>query len=153
MQTNPILRREVMGGLVMALIGAGFLTMSLGYPFGTPRHIGAGVFPAIVAALLVLTGSVILLRGLLREGPRIGRLAWRPLALIAGSIAAFALLLPLAGFGVATVVMVLLSARAHPDFTWPGALSLAAVVTVFGGAVFIYGLGLPLPLVGPMLRF
>lgn len=143
-------RRDALSGLFLTAIGAGFLFLSLGFPMGTMRHVGAGVFPALVAGLLILVGLLVIVKA---SDTRLKLNNPRPLLLILAALAAFAMLLPTAGFIVATVVLILLSARAHAGFTWVSALVLAALVTVFGGAVFIYGLGLPLPLVGPMLRF
>lgn len=147
-------RRDVLSGLLMTGVGTAFLATSLSYPLGTARSIGAGAFPAGVAALLVLVGLGVIAKGALRGGDaRVSGLALGPLGLIVGGLAAFALLLPTAGFIAATVALILLCSRAHPAFNWPGALALSAVVTVFGAAVFIYGLGLPLRLIGPLLRF
>lgn len=146
-------RRDVLAGLLLLAMGTGFLVLSFNYPMGSARRIGAGVFPAVVAALLALVGLVIALRGLRGSGERVTPLAWRPLVLVVGAIAAFALLLKPLGFVPATLAMILLAARAHPAFNWPGALGLAAVTVVFGGAVFLYGLELPMPLFGSYLRF
>jgi hypothetical protein len=146
-------RREVAGGILLLLLGLGFLAASLSYPMGSARRIGTGVFPAMVSGALVLVGALVVLRGLRGAGEPLGKIAWKPLALVIAGIAAFALLLKPLGFAPATLAMILLAARAHPSMTWVSALILAAVTLVFGSAVFVYGLGLPLPLLGPALRW
>lgn len=153
MRGSLLSRREVLGGLLLLALGLGFLLLSFNYPMGSARRIGAGVFPALVAGLLVVVGLLITLRGLIGTGERIGDLALKPLVLIVAAIGAFALMLKPLGFVPATFVMILLAARAHPGFRWPSAILLAVVTILFGGAVFIKGLGLPMPLFGPLLRF
>lgn len=147
------MKREFLSGLLMAATGGGFLLLSLGYPMGSARNIGAGVFPALIAGLLVLVGLVVAIRAAFEDGPVMVRSSLLPVILVTGGIIAFAVLLPSAGFVVATATLILLCALTHPQFTWPGALGLAAVVIVFGAGVFIYGLGLPIALIGPLLRF
>jgi hypothetical protein len=56
-----------------------------------------------------------------------------------------------AGLVVALPLLVILSARASTHFRWRAALVLAAGLTVFCVAVFLKGLGVPLPVVGPWL--
>lgn len=143
-------RREALSGLLLMAIGAGFLYLSLGFPLGTMRRVGAGAFPSLIAGLLIIIGLIVTVRA---TGPHLTRTSPRPLLLVLAALAAFATLLPTFGYIVATMALILLSARADQDFTWRSGLLLATSVTVFGGLVFIYGLGLPLQLLGPLLRF
>lgn len=146
-------KREVVGGILLLLLGLGFLLASLSYPMGSARRIGTGVFPALVSGALVFIGALVIWRGWRSDGPPLGAIAWKPLALIIAAIAAFALLLKPFGFAPATLAMILLAARAHPAMSWRAALLLALVTLGFGSAVFVLGLGLPLPFLGPALRW
>ena len=56
-----------------------------------------------------------------------------------------------AGLVVALPILVILSARASAHFRWRPTLILAAGLTVFCVAVFLKGLGVPLPVLGPWL--
>src|SRR5207245_9760908 len=63
----------------------------------------------------------------------------------AGSVALFALLLFPLGLVGALFVLIMVSSRASPEFTWKGALANAAILIALCLAVFVYGLGLQLP--------
>ncbi|CAH1652034.1 Putative tricarboxylic transport membrane protein [Hyphomicrobiales bacterium] len=151
--TELFRKRDVWSGAAMAATGLGFLMMSFDYPMGTGRNIGAGAFPAIVAGLLVLVGVAVAIRGALEHGQQLNWVSLKPFALIIAAIVAFAALLPSAGFIMATGVLVVICAMAHPQFRPLNAFILAAAVIAFGAAVFIYGLGLPIKLIGPALSF
>ncbi len=56
-----------------------------------------------------------------------------------------------AGLVVALPVLVVVSAAASARFRWGPALALAAGLTLFCAAVFLKGLGVPIPLRGPWL--
>jgi hypothetical protein len=56
-----------------------------------------------------------------------------------------------AGVVVALPVLVLVSAAASARFRWGPALALAVGLTLFCAAVFLKGLGVPLPILGPWL--
>jgi Tripartite tricarboxylate transporter TctB family len=67
------------------------------------------------------------------------------LAWVTGSVALFALLLFPLGLIGALFVLIMVSSRASPEFTWKGALANAAVLIALCLVVFVYGLGLQLP--------
>ena len=56
-----------------------------------------------------------------------------------------------AGLVVALPVLVVVSAAASARFRWGPALALAAGLTLFCAAVFLKGLGVPLPILGSWL--
>jgi hypothetical protein len=78
-----------------------------------------------------------------------GRLAG--LATVTVATVGFGLLARGAGLVVALPVLVVGSAAASARFRWGPALALAAGLTLFCALVFLKGLGVPLPLVGPWL--
>jgi putative tricarboxylic transport membrane protein len=52
---------------------------------------------------------------------------------------------------IALPLLVIISALASSQFRWVPTIALAAGLTVFCAFVFIKGLGVPLPLIGPWL--
>jgi hypothetical protein len=132
-------------GLLLAGLGGAALVVALGQPFRLPSgQPGPGFVPALLAAALVGLG---LLQAAgsgagapAAGGPRAG------LALC-GAIAAFALLLPWAGFLPACWAagsLALAAAPLPPAAALAGGLVLAAV----NAALFLGALGLSTPLIG-----
>jgi hypothetical protein len=108
---------------------------------------GPGYFPRALAIVLAAIGLVVILSAVKPAAEAQALRQWdlKGLAWITGSVILFgALLFPLGLVG-ALFVLVMVSSRASPEFTWTGALANAVVLIVLCLAVFVYGLGLPLP--------
>ena len=74
------------------------------------------------------------------------RLAWRPLLVIAGSVALFAVMLDRAGLVLTTAAIVALSRAGRAGHPWRETLLLAGGAALGAALVFRYGLGMQLPL-------
>ena len=134
------------GALFLALAVFFFVT-ALQYPAGTAARMGPGYFPRLLAVVLAAIGLFVILGAMKPSAEAQALRQWdlRGLAWIAGSVVLFgALLFPLGLIG-ALFVLIMVSSRASPEFTWTGALANAAVLIVLCLAVFVYGLGLQLP--------
>jgi Tripartite tricarboxylate transporter TctB family len=138
--------RDVWAGLLFLGTGAAALVIAWGYPFGAALRMGPGYFPWVLGGILVVFGAAILVRGL-RRGERIES-GWSPRALILVplSMALFGVLVERAGFVPALVALILGSAAAGREFRLGEVLLLTAVLTALSVGVFIFGLGLPYPL-------
>ena len=142
----PSNKRDVLAGLMFVGIGLGALAISTGYRMGTPVRMGAGFFPVLLSGLLVFLGVVVAWGGLRSGEVAAPRLAWRPLLVIAGSVALFAFMLDRAGLVLTTGAIVVLSRAARAGHPWRETLLLALGVTLGVALVFRYGLGMQLPL-------
>lgn len=139
--------------------GAGALYMALGiaavaiareYGIGSTSRMGAGYFPTVLGTLLAVVGGASVVRSFLVDGEPIGAIAWKGLSLVTGATVLFGLLLRPAGLVPALVALMLVSAAASHRFRFdPRALALMAALVAFCALVFVKGLGLPLPLLGP----
>jgi uncharacterized membrane protein len=138
--------------IYMAVAAAAFF-ISRDYAMGSAGRMGPGYFPTAVAGLLFLVGAVAVARAFLQPGEVIGTLPFKPLLLIVGSVVSFGLLLPLLGLVLALIIVVLLSAAAsdHFRFHWLATAGLIGLVA-FCSALFVFGLGVPMPLVGSWLQ-
>jgi uncharacterized membrane-anchored protein len=144
--------KEFWSGVLFLFIGGTFLALSTDLRFFRGRGIGEGMFPAIVAGLLVIIGAVIIARGVLaksdeEEGHPI---AWKALAAIVVGVLLFGILIRTAGLLIAVPSLMLLVSPASSKFKIIPAVILAVVMTGFCWLVFIKGLGLPIP-VAPWL--
>ena len=153
MSTNMEKPRDVVGRLLVVLIGAGFLVFGRELELGTSFRMGPGYFPTVLSVLLMGLGAV--LAGLAWRRPAVegalGQVPWRGLVLVLGSVVLFGLSLRGLGLGPVLALVVLLTAWASRYASWRASVPLALGIAVFCAALFIKALGLPLPLVGPWL--
>ena len=138
--------KDFWSGIMLIAIGAGALVIGRDYPFGTALRMGAGFFPLVLGAALVLFGVFFTVRGL-RSSDRIeGNWSLRALVVLPLAFVVFGLLMQHAGFVPALFALIVGSAAAGTEFRLVEVLLLAAFLTVVCVAVFIWALGLPYPL-------
>ena len=135
-------------------IGALFLLFGRELEVGSSFRMGPGYFPTILSWLMVALGAA--MAGLAWRAPHqedaFGAVPWRALVLVVGAVLFFGL--TLRGLGLVPVLLVVVLATA-----WASRYaSLKASVPLWPWAsppsarcLFIKGLGLPLPLIGPWL--
>jgi hypothetical protein len=138
--------KDFWSGVMLIAIGATALYIGRDYPFGTALRMGAGFFPLVLGAMLVLFGVYFVLRGL-RSSDRIeGNWSPRALVILPLAFVLFGVLMQHAGFVPALFVLVVGSAAAGTEFKLVEVLVLAGLLTVLCVALFIWALGLPYPL-------
>src|SRR5262245_13350181 len=138
--------KDFWAGLIFIAIGAGFVLLAQQYRLGDVHVMGPGLFPSLVGALLVLLGAVITGRAFALDGEAVPRLYARPLGISLLAIVLFGLALQWLGLIAAVAVLVIVGAYAARDVRPLENLALAAVMVGFSVAVFVWLLGLPLPL-------
>lgn len=142
-------QRDFWSGLMFVVVGVAFAWGALNYSFGSSARPGPGYFPFGLGVLLAVLGAMVLFKALTvdtDDGEPIGDWAWKPLAMIVGSVAVFGWALPFLGMIIAIPLIVIISARAGDEFHWGEALVNAAILTVFSWLIFSYGLKLTIPL-------
>jgi Tripartite tricarboxylate transporter TctB family len=139
--------KDFWSGVMLIAIGAVAVIMARDYPFGTARQMGAGFFPVVLGAALVLFGLYFVARGL-RSSDRIAG-NWSPRALVILPLAfvLFGLLMQYAGFIPAMLVLIVGSAAAGTEFRFVEVVALSLLLTGLCVALFIWALGLPYPLI------
>lgn len=144
-------QKDFFSGLIFILFGVGFIWLARDYGFGTARRMGPSFFPIVLSSLLVLIGIVIAVRGVsVTEEPPTG-FTFKGLLLVIVATLLFGFLVRSAGLIVATPVLAAVSALASKRFNWKPTLVLAIGLTVFCIVIFVYALGLPMPVRGPWL--
>ncbi len=143
---NP---NDFWSGLLFLAVGGAAVLLAQQYPLGTAFKMGPGYFPTALGGLLAVVGLLAVLRSFIRPGTALEPFHWRLLLIVTGSTVLFGLLVRGAGLGVAAPVLVLATAAASVYFRWRTALILAAGLTVLSALLFVKGLGLPIPLIGP----
>lgn len=135
-------------GLMFIALGVVFAWGATEYSFGSAARPGPGYFPFGLGILLALLGALVLLGALTVQtetGERIGRFAWRPLLIVIGAVLLFAFLLPRLGMVPSLPILVFIAALAGDEFHVGEALILGAVLTAMSYGIFIWGLGLTIP--------
>lgn len=141
--------KDFWSGLLFIVAGIGFAWGALNYNFGSAARPGPGYFPFGLGVILAVLGALLLFKSLTIEtegGERFGSIAWRPLLLIVVSVAIFGALVPRLGMFISLPVLVLVASLAGDEFHWGEVIANAVVLTVFSWVIFIWGLGLTIPL-------
>jgi len=147
MRSDLLNNKDFLAGLLMLAIGGIGFYMALDYPFGSTQRMGPGYFPRVLAAILMLFGIYVLVRGA-KGGEKVkGIWGFKPLAFISLSLVVFGYAMDHLGFVPALVVMFFVSAYAGHEFRWKEVVILTIVMVVAAVGIFIYGLGLPYPLI------
>lgn len=139
--------KDFWAGMMLIAIGVGAMIIAREYRFGSTLRMGPGFFPVILGGILVLFGLAVVAVGL-RSGEKVqGHVSLRALILLPVSLVLFGVLMELAGFVPALAALVFVSAAAGREFKFGEVLLLTVILTVASIALFIWGLGLPYPLI------
>ncbi len=117
---------------------------------GTAARMGPAYFPTMLGIVLSLLGAVVALRGLLSKSKndadsQIEPYHWRVIILILGAVLLFSLCLPYLGLMFSLAVMVATAALADKTSRLKETLILIVVLDVLAYVIFVYGIGLLVP--------
>lgn len=140
--------RSASSGIALAALGAFVAIYAvLNYDLGTLSSMGGGMFPAALGAILFLLGLAIGIGGLVSREEMTLPIDAKALAVILGATGVFAATVGSFGIVPATILLVLVSARADGRLRfWQSAL-LALALAGFSVLIFRVTLGLRLPII------
>lgn len=138
--------RDVIAGLILLVIAGVAALEASSLSMGTPRHIGPGMFPLVLAALIALVGVVLVFQGWRAGGLYKDRWPLRSPIFILGAAVAFGLAVRPLGLAVAGPLLVFVAAFASRETRWLEVFLFASGMTVFCVVLFKYLLSLPIPL-------
>jgi hypothetical protein len=139
-------QQDTLAGLLFLALAVGGLWVAQDYPLGTAVRMSAGYVPRLLCMLLALLGAFILASGLTIDGTPIGRVRLRPVLLIPAAVIAFALTIQTLGLVAATLLITLLGSYATPRARLGEILITAAVLALLTVAIFVWGIGLLIPI-------
>lgn len=144
--TGLRLRRDVFAGLMFIAFGLWGLAASYDLEMGTLSEMGPAYFPRVVSGLLIALGSAITCTGFFRHAA-ILELPWalRPILMVTIASLAFALLLERAGIVNAITATVFIGVLAGERLRWLPLIALTAGLIVASIALFIWALGMRIP--------
>lgn len=142
---NP---KDFWTGIIYIFFGTAAIIIARDYGMGTAHKMGPAYFPVVLSGLLILIGTISLVRSFIKPGTPIGRYAFKGLLLVTASTVLFGLIVRGAGLVIALPLLVIISSYASKQFSWKYSLGMAAGLTVFCILIFLKGLGVPLPILG-----
>jgi len=144
--------KDVLGAALLSSMGVGILAVGQRYDVGTLVHMGAGFVPVVLGTLILLVGlalavtAVVSAKGAAPAGSRPQSSPWRGWLCLLAAVFAFVLLGSHGGLVPASLASIFISAMGDRTNSVKSSALLATILTVFGVAVFHYGLQIQLPL-------
>lgn len=128
------------------LIALGGLALALASPLavGTAAAMGPGYVPRGLAILIMVYGAVLGVRAMFSGRVAMPEIHWRPLFLIFGAAALFAVLLPLVGLALTSFALVICAGFAAYDVRLRENAIAALILAAFAVVLFVMALGLPI---------
>lgn len=147
---------DVITAAIFIVVGAIAFWLATDYRTGTLHRMGPGLFPLLVSGLLTVIGlalgvqslAALRKREVASDAPSLipGFATIRALLFVMLSLLAFGVLVRPTGLFIATAALVFISTRAEPGRSVVRSLLLAFVIACIAAVIFVYGIGLPIPL-------
>jgi putative tricarboxylic transport membrane protein len=139
--------KDLWAGAMLIATGAATMIIARNYAFGTTLRMGPGYFPTVLGGILILFGLYLVVSGLRSNDEIQGSWPLRAMIVLPLALVLFGVLMTHAGFLLALMVLIFGSALAGPQFRLVEVLLLSAALSVVSVALFVWGLGLPYPLI------
>jgi hypothetical protein len=136
--------RNLSRGLFLMAISLAFGLTALKYPIGDFGRAGPGLFPALVSSMLFMIGVATVIRSRYVDKVRLD-MNMRNIAIILGSLCAFAVVTLFVNMIAGIITMVFVSTMAGKTYSWKRnvKISIGLVLMAFVFAKFL-GMNLPL---------
>ena len=133
--------KDFWSGLMFIGFGVFFMVWAMiYYQMGTAVRMGPAYFPTMLGGLLAVLGAIVLLSGLVIEGPPVPQFHFRPLIMISIGVVLYGYLMKPLGLVGATAALVYVSAFGGHEFNWKEVTILYVILMIFSWAVFVKGL-------------
>ena len=142
--------KDFFSGLMLIGTGGVGWWMARDYPFGSALRMGPGYFPSVLSWIMIAFGAYVMIKGIRSNEKVQGNWSIRALIVLPLATVLFGYLMEESGFIAALVVLIFISSAAGKEFKWLEITLLTVGLTVASIAGFIYGLGLPYPLIKGM---
>jgi hypothetical protein len=139
--------RDFFAGLLYIFTGALGIFIAMDYPFGSALRMGPGYFPRVLGGIMIVFGIAVLLMGIKNNEKIKGFWSIRALIILPISAVVFGMLMELAGFIPALAALIPVAASSGREFKWLEIVLLTIGLIIISVLTFIWGLGLPYPLI------
>ncbi|KAA3506509.1 tripartite tricarboxylate transporter TctB family protein [Agrobacterium vitis] len=137
---------DILAGCLLIALGALGLWAGRDLTFGSPAMMGPGFLPKSLCVIMMAIGSYVLVKGLAKPREDFETINVRPLAILVVAISGFAYTAESFGFLVASVWLLVIGSLADPESRWREVLISTAVLASLGALLFVYGLGVQMPI-------
>jgi hypothetical protein len=138
-------QKDFWAGVLYIAFGVAAIVIALDYPLGSANRMGPGYFPRGLGGLMILIGTILVLRALKLRGAAPAFPSYRPILIVLGSVFVFALVAPKGGLVLAVILLVFLSSFASHEFRIKEAAIASVILAGFTVLAFAWGLQLQLP--------
>ena len=139
---NP---KDLLAGSAFAGFGVAAILLGRGYSVGPAHDMGPGYFPLLISLGLILLGAMIALRSLGAAHDRIAAINIKPQIFILGAIVFFGLFIETLGLVLCIIGATIISSFAAGRPRWLELAVLSVAVAASSVALFVYGIGQPIP--------
>ncbi len=146
--SKPTIRspRDFYGGIVLMVLAAVAWWGALDLPGSKGAQFGPGTAPRLFAGLLFAAGVATTVMGLVKDGEAIESYGVRGPVLIGSSIVLFAAAVASFGLPITAFCTILVASAASNETRWLESIAWAAFLSIGCTLLFIFALGLSLPL-------
>jgi hypothetical protein len=146
---------DLISGAIFMVVGVGAFIMAMSYPTGSMHRMGPGLFPLLVSGLMAVIGAALALQAVaawrlrsISDAPALipNFATVRALGFVMLSLLTFALLIRPAGLIIAISLLAFICTRAEPGRPIVGSIILSLFLACLVAVIFVYGIGLPIPL-------
>jgi hypothetical protein len=138
--------KDFWSGLLFIALGLFTALYATHYGMGSAARMGPGYFPRVLGILLVVLGTLLVMRALRLRGAPIPRWHWRPTGVVLGSVVLFGLIVQSVGLALSTVLLIVMASAASVEWRPRESVLVAVVLAALAVGVFIVGLHLQLPI-------
>jgi len=142
------MRQELVAGGAVVVLALIVIAITASYPVGTLSRMGPGMFPLVSGIILLLIGGGIILQGLSAEDEVVEQVSLRPIVAVFAGLILWTMLAPWIGLVPATIALVVATSLAQAEASLLGIAVTSILLSAFGAATFIYGLGIRLSVFG-----
>lgn len=147
-------RNDLASGALFVALGSYFALEALRYDFGTPFRMGPGFMPVVLGGILVALGVAVAAAGIGKSDEEVAApWPWRGIVLVLGTILFFGLTIRGLGFIPVVLISGFATALSSTRNSLFSALVISVGLCVLCMLIFVVGLGLLVPWIGPWLRF
>lgn len=140
---NP---QDFWGGVALVLFALFTIWAGSDLPGMRGFAFGPGTAPRLFGWLLVITGAMVAVNGLITHGPRLEKWGVRAPVLFIVAVVFFGWSVRPLGLVISTFATLMIAQAASKEVRWIEATIWAAALTAFCVGLFYYGLNLPLQL-------
>jgi hypothetical protein len=141
------LSSDLLTGLIFVTLGLFAIVYGSRYPLGTAARMGPGYFPFVISSALTVIGLALMIRSFFIEDEPIGAIGWRPLLFVLAGTLAFGIFIDRLGLAISGVLLIVSARMADRDHRWIETVVLSVLLVALTGAVFLFGLGLPIKMI------